>query len=122
MCYFHVIKHLEPHLKVLTKNGVAGHLKEDIYTLQICPDAATPLFLNKWRKKKNSRTSDFLKYSEKEWLLKYSNWYERASPGHPSTNNGVESTNAAIKKENTLRERLPVGQFLTCMAEMVEMW
>lgn len=29
---------------------------------------------------------------------------------------------AVIKKENTLRERLPVGQFLNCMADMVEKW
>lgn len=127
MCNFHVIKNVEPYLKSLTKNGIAGHLKEDIYTLQICPDETTftsafAMFLEKWQKKKHSRVNNFLEYFEKEWFQKYPNWYEGAAPGHPSTNNGVESTNAAIKRENTLRERLPVGQFLTCMAEMVEQW
>jgi len=91
------------------------------------PDEATfttasALFLRQWRKKKNICINDFLSYFEKEWLLKYRNWFAGAAPGHPSSNNGLEATNAVIKKENTLRERLPVGQFLNCMSEIVKMW
>ena len=127
MCYFHIKKNVEPSLKSSTKNGTAGHLKEDIYTLPTCPDEGTfttvfNLFLKKWRKKRNSRVTDFVNYLEKEWFLKYPNWYEGDSLGQPSSNNGLESTNGVIKRNKTLRERLPVGQFLNCTAEMIQKW
>ena len=127
MCFFHVIKNLETYFKPLTKKGVRLHLKEDIYALQSCSDKnkfskAAALFMVKWRKKDDSRINDFLDYFEREWLIKYPNWFEGAAVEQPSTNNGIESTNAIIKKEHTMRERLPVGQFLNCMADMVEKW
>ena len=50
------------------------------------------------------------------------NWYESAAPGKPSTNNGLEGTNAVIKAEHTLREPLPVGQFLHSEMDVVETW
>lgn len=40
----------------------------------------------------------------------------------PSTNNGLESINNVIKKENTIRERLPLGKFNTVLMEMVAGW
>lgn len=50
------------------------------------------------------------------------NWYEDAAVGLPSTNNGVEATNAVIKAEHTLRVRLPIGEFLGCSSDMVRQW
>jgi len=41
---------------------------------------------------------DFLEYFEKNWLLENSCWYEGTAPGLPATNNGVQATNAVIKK------------------------
>jgi len=38
-------------------------------------------------------------------------WFEGAAVVFPSANNGLEATNAVIKREHTLRERLPVGNF-----------
>ena len=116
----------QSYLKPLTKGGVAGHLKDDIHTLQSCRDQATfieasALFLKKWRTTKDSRVLD-VDYFDKEWQKKYPNWYEGAAENYPSTNNALEATNGVIKKEHTLRERLPVGQFLNCMAEMVKKW
>ena len=40
----------------------------------------------------------------------------------PSTNNGLESTNAQIKKSHTFGERMPMNLFLSCMLKMVEEW
>ena len=39
--------------------------------------------------------------------------------GYPSTNNGLEVTNAVIKRNHTFRERLPVGQFLVKVLQIV---
>ncbi|KAK7601962.1 hypothetical protein V9T40_009403 [Parthenolecanium corni] len=127
MCYFHVIKNLEKYLRPLSQNGVSLQLKEDIYLLQTCPNKktfmqATTLFLQKWREKTDQRILEFIDYFEQEWLIALPNWYEGAAIGIPSTNSGIEATNAAIKKEHILRERLPVGQFLSCTVDMVKQW
>ncbi|CAF4494856.1 unnamed protein product, partial [Rotaria magnacalcarata] len=44
--------------------------------------------------------------------------------GHftPSTNNALEATNNVIKKEHTLRERLPLSRFKVLAFEIVEKW
>ena len=47
---------------------------------------------------------------------------EPLAPGLPATNNGVEATNAVIKKQYTLKERLPVGQFLHTVADILRNW
>lgn len=51
-----------------------------------------------------------------------SNWFEGAASGYPSTNNGIESTNSIIKKEHTLRDRLPVSQFLNKLNDLLIKW
>ena len=47
-----------------------------------------------------------------EWLDQNSSWYEGCDPDVPSHNNALESTNRVVKDESTLRNRLPLGQFL----------
>lgn len=42
--------------------------------------------------------------------------------GVPSHNNGLESFNALIKREETLRERMPLSQFLPLCHESVQRW
>jgi hypothetical protein len=42
--------------------------------------------------------------------------------GYPSTNNGLEATNAVIKQSHTMRERLPVGQFFNNILELLITW
>jgi len=49
-------------------------------------------------------------------------WYDGYAPGFPSTNNGIEATNAVIKREHTSRERAPVVQFLNSLLELVKKW
>ena len=94
--------------------------------LQICANEesfkqATNLFLQKWRNTEPLVTG-FLDYFQEQWLRKLSYWYEGASLGFPSTNNGVEGTNAVIKRDHTIRERLPVGQFLHNVVDLVRKW
>ena len=64
------------------------------------------------KRERDRRVKEFVTYFEEQWFDKNQNWYEGAALGQPSTNSGIESTNAAIKRGHTLRERLPVGQVL----------
>lgn len=128
MCFFHMKKRVETHLRSLPKDGSRECLLSDIQALQICENSdhfqkVSKLFLTKWKKPTTPAcVLNFIDYFEKEWLLGLPNWYEGAAPGLPSTNNGLEATNAVIKKEDTLRERLPLGQFLSCVVKMVRNW
>ena len=117
MCYFHVVKNVEKYLKGNSK------LKADLDALQVAKDQATfqvaaALFLKNWQ----TVNPEFAKYFEDQWISKNANWFEGATPGKPSTNNGLEGTNAIIKSQHTLRERLPVGKFLHSAVDVVEAW
>ena len=81
-------------------------------------ETASTLFLKKW----STINPDFVKYFHDQWISKNMNWYESAAPGKPSTNNGLEGTNAVIKAEHILKERLPEGQFLLCAMDVLETW
>ena len=56
------------------------------------------------------------------WFSTHATWFEGASLRTPSTNNALESFNALIKNEHTLRERLPLGRFFELCLESVEKW
>jgi len=123
MCFFQVRQNLERYFKALPAT-TSGRLLSDIHALQTCPDeetfhVASELFLKKrdWLIEK-----DFIEYFRKQWLEKYKSWCEGAARGYSSTNNGIESMNVAIKREHTIRERLPVEQFLQSAAELVQKW
>jgi hypothetical protein len=90
--------------------------RTDIYSLQLARnsqifDKASKLFLLKW-KNSNTQVDEFLTYFQGEWLGGLNGWYEGVSLFVPSTNNALESTNRVVKDESTMRERLPLGQFL----------
>ena len=55
-------------------------------------------------------------------MEKNNGWFEGAAPGFPSTNNGLESINAQIKREGTFRERLPLGAFFQCIFKILTDW
>lgn len=124
MCFSHVLKNLEKHFKTLNCNS----LKDDIIELQTCKNKntfikATQLFLEKWKSIEGyEQIKIFIKYFNSEWIEKNSNWYEGIAIGYPSTNNGLESISASLKKEHTLREKLPVKQFLNNVVELLSKW
>ena len=69
-----------------------------------------------------------LPFSEKEGVASFieyfeSSWLEGYAIDHPSTNNGLESTNMQIKRQNTIRERLELSRFLTVVEQdIVKNW
>ena len=58
----------------------------------------------------------------KMWFSTHKTWYEGVAERMPSTNNGLESFNNVIKKEETLRERMPVGQFVSQCLVSASRW
>ena len=56
------------------------------------------------------------------WLSTHQNWYEGIAEYTPSQNNGFESLNLVIKKEETFRERMPLSRFLHQSLQAVEKW
>lgn len=94
----------------------------DIDLLQGSPshevfDKAVKLFTKKWKGQRQ-----FMDYLKREWLLKNRYWYEGAAIRIPSTNNAIESFNAKIKNEATIRHRLPIGKFLLVIQSSCEIW
>lgn len=77
-------------------------------------DMMAKLFCLKW----SNVEADFIEYFKKQWLGVHINWFEGAAQFTPSTNNGVESHNAVIKRKITLRRRLPLNQFLVAMKQL----
>lgn len=47
------------------------------------------------------------------------NWFAGYSPFVPDHNNGVEGTNNSIKRDFTLRERIPLNEFKVVALDMV---
>lgn len=77
-------------------------------------DSMAVLFLKKWKKEE----SEFCDYFKDTWLGSRKNWFEGASTYSPSHNNHVEGYNQAIKRDVTLRERLPLAQFAEAVLQM----
>jgi hypothetical protein len=116
MYFFHTLQNLEKYFKNLEKCKEYRQLKRDIHHLQTCKDVptfekASALFKAKWSSAEDDRIKECVEYFISNWLMKNSSWYKGASLRYPSTNNGIESTNSILKKEHTLRERLPLVNF-----------
>jgi hypothetical protein len=63
----------------------------------------------------------FLKYFLRQWKDKLPGWYEGYAPLHPSTKNGLQSTNRWIKA-NQFREKLPLNEFLRVFMSLATKW
>jgi hypothetical protein len=55
-----------------------------------------------------------------KWFSTHQNWYEGLALSTPSENNGLESHNLVIKKEETFRERMPLSRYLQQRLDSVE--
>lgn len=118
MCYPHVLRNVRKRpLNNAKKNRTP--IMHDIHLMHLAPSAQifngmAQLFLKKWAKEEK----EFCDYFEETWLGSRRNWYESASNYSPSHNNHVEGYNQAIKRDVTLRERLPLAQFTVAVIEM----
>ena len=52
----------------------------------------------------------------------HQNWHVGIAEYTPSQNNGLESHNLVIRKEETFRERMPLSRFLHQSLQAVEKW
>ena len=100
--------------------AVSVYFVDTIYNLHNCPTVdsfklASKLWLNKWKANEDAAVTSFVLHFEAQWLIDNSGWYQGIAPGHPTTNNALESFNAKIKKYHTLRARLPMYLFLSKM-------
>ncbi|CAF4505018.1 unnamed protein product [Rotaria sp. Silwood2] len=107
ICWFHMI------------------LEQYIFSTQLIFDdqiftTAPHLMLLKWSA--DAELNDFRQYFEQEWISSLPNWYEGAACLAPSTNNGLELLNGRIKKDYTLRNRLPLSAFLKTAERMLTDW
>ena len=96
----------------------------DIQTLQVCPTeklfkSGCELFLKKYLEPKYVQINLLM---EEKYFNSTKYWCECYSKNNPSTNNGLEATNSFIKRQQTLRERLPLNIFLQKMKDTVQHW
>lgn len=80
---------------------------------------AASLLKKKWESE--GVAEPFLKYME-QWMITSTNWYEGVAVRVPSTNNALESFNNVIKKEATLRKKLPLGRFIKVITQSIQNW
>jgi MULE transposase domain/SWIM zinc finger len=125
-CWAHVIRNIDKKLNTIKNPETRQQIRRDIVTLQLAKsdaefDTAKSLLLKKYDACTTDVTS-FLEYFRQEYLVSHAGWYEGVDFFAPSTNNGLESTNNVIKSHYTLRERLPMHQFLSSLRNMVFDW
>ena len=125
MCWAHVDRAIEERLRPVPDESMRESVRDNIHQLQTMHsselfDYAYKQFVTKWSKKKIPEIDTFLEYFGKEWVESKNNkWYEGAATRVPSTDNGLEGTNAVIKHVYTLRERLSVASYMANAVNML---
>ena len=127
MCFFHVSQANMSKIEKINDSAIRDSLHLDIRDIQRCQDTsifskAIELFNEKY-KTKGDRVQEFLEYFNREWVSKHPGWYEGflGSLG-PSTNNGLESINADIKRSKTLRKLMSLPAFINLAFSMLKEW
>ena len=123
-CWFHVLKNIDKRLKSILAPSKSKVLA-DIRILQLSRtkeefDCACALFVTKWNE--CSELQEFIQYFVAEYIEANPNWFAGSAVGFPKTNNGVEGTNNWIKTNSTLRQKLPLNQFLSTASNLVKDW
>ena len=127
MCWAHVFRAVDKKTESIDEPQ-RKNIRDDIDSLQIMPSPelfamAYKLFVAKWSSEKNAAIDTFLAYFNKEWVVSRNcNWFEGAAICIPSTDNALESVNGVIKSIYTLREMLPVNQYIANAFAMLRDW
>lgn len=114
MCFPHVLRNVMKQKFTVKTNKwliIADIKKIQQSSNREMFEMMSDLFCKKWK----NFEPEFISYFKKQWLNSLCNWFEGCANYTPSTNNGVESHNANIKRKITLRKRLPLNQFLVAM-------
>ncbi|RNA04733.1 hypothetical protein BpHYR1_005336, partial [Brachionus plicatilis] len=127
VCWSHVERKIEENIK-----GIAQDLKKKIVNdFRLIQSTASEqnfhqafrFLSSKWNQLNNQNIQAFIDYFEQQWMSEHTiGWFEGYAEGFPSTNNGIESMNNTIKKYATLRDRLPLRDFVRVMDLMIEAW
>lgn len=118
MCFAHVIRNVRKRAFNTKTNKQL--VLDDIRKIQLAANKNTFLMMtNLMCEKWLLIEPDFVEYFKKEWLGGHCNWFEGAAIYTPSTNNALESHNAVIKRSITMRKRLPLNQFSTCISKLM---
>lgn len=119
ICYIHVQRNISK-ASYKSKNNKELIMK-DFSVIQSAGseaefDKACDLFIKKWTAAK----PEFCTYFRSEWMQEGTkNWYDGYSPFVPAHNNGQEAFNNHIKRDYTLRERLPFNTFKITLNNMI---
>lgn len=119
MCFPHVLRNVmkQPFIVKTNKPLIISDIKKvQQASNRAMFDMMCKLLCAKW----DSLEPIFIAYFKKQWMDKLSNWFEGSANYTPSSNNGVESHNASIKRKITLRKRLPLNQFLVAIKQLTE--
>jgi hypothetical protein len=116
MCFFHVMKKVQEHIKALSSVAQAAILR-DIYDLHFARTHSAFLQMRdasvrRWAQ--DPELVPFARYVIAQWLTgPFTRWQAyHTSTGFATTNNPCETFNAVLKRDYTLRRRLKVGSLL----------
>ena len=99
---------------------------DDIAAIQLSQnreefDQANMMFYFKWLSLDVEKINEFIGYYHETWVNSTeSNWFVGAGP--KDHNNGIEGTNADIKKTKVLRDKQKLGAFINNAISIVEGW
>uniref|UniRef100_H3GHY2 MULE transposase domain-containing protein n=1 Tax=Phytophthora ramorum TaxID=164328 RepID=H3GHY2_PHYRM len=120
MCFFHVMKKVQEHLKPLSSLAQAAILR-DIYDLHFARCHSVVLQMldasaRRWVQ--DPEMVPFARYVIAQWMTgTFTRWQAYHTPtGFATTNNRCETFNAVLKRDYTLRRWLKVGSLLRELA------
>ena len=117
ICWAHVNRKIDERLRGVEET-IRGAITNDFEVFQSTItephiNQAFELLYKKWQALNNQKINDMFQYFRDQWLTESNiGWYESYASGFPSTNNALEATNDVIKDKATLRDRLPIRDFL----------
>lgn len=124
MCFFHVMEKVYKAIKQFP-SFVSSNITHDLYDLHFTRThldftRMRDALLRKWMNV--PMLVDFAQYMSGQWLSgHFSGWQLYSTPsGFASTNNPVETFNAILKRDYTLRRRLKMGALLAELANCCE--
>ncbi|KAH7706292.1 hypothetical protein AAVH_26484 [Aphelenchoides avenae] len=126
MCSAHFIRQLNKRKSQMSKEEFEK-LRSDVEILRHARNIdefnkACTMMLEAWNQMQSESVDDFAAYVRSTWLDgQLFGWFEGLVP-YVVNNNGLESLNASIKRDHTLRRTLPLPVFLETVEKMLRYW
>ncbi len=120
VCWAHATRGIDA---ILPKGGY--EIQQEIDAIQISPtEAIFKKAISLFKQKYATSEKRMIKELESWWFNDaYNTWYEGYLIGLPSTSNNIESFHLnGMKAKTKLSQRLPTGQFLNAMLDVMKNW